>query len=80
MTFTKNGLATDLLWADPDYGLVGWAQSVRGISHNFGADVVKDICKTLNIDLIARAHQVVDDGFQFFRYKSMDTLELLLQV
>jgi len=35
-----SGLLCDLLWADPD-DIAGWAESERGVSFIFGADVVK---------------------------------------
>ncbi|VDM09977.1 unnamed protein product [Wuchereria bancrofti] len=38
----------------------------RGLSYTFGPDVVMETCQKLDIDLIARAHQVVQDGYGFF--------------
>ena len=51
-------LGIDLLWADPDQWTKGWQPSTRGVSFTFGQDVVVDTCSRLDIDLIARAHQV----------------------
>jgi serine/threonine-protein phosphatase PP1 catalytic subunit len=34
------GLLCDLLWADPDKNVNGWAKNDRGVSFTFGADVV----------------------------------------
>lgn len=51
-------LSLDLLWADPDQWAKGWEPNTRGASFVFGAEVVLEMCKTLDIDLVARAHQV----------------------
>lgn len=61
----------DLLWSDPDADTRGFGMSLRGAGYLFGADVVETFSKINNIDLIARAHQLVMEG-----YKSMfdDTL------
>ena len=34
------GLLCDLLWADPDKEVSGWAENDRGVSFTFGSDVV----------------------------------------
>ena len=34
------GLLCDLLWADPEKDVSGWAENDRGVSFTFGADVV----------------------------------------
>ncbi|CAA91326.1 Serine/threonine-protein phosphatase [Caenorhabditis elegans] len=70
----NNSLAMDLLWADPENNMTGWAESSRGVSQIFGADVVKDFTEKMNIDLIARGHQVVQDGYEFFADKRLVTI------
>jgi serine/threonine-protein phosphatase PP1 catalytic subunit len=35
-----SGLLCDLLWADPDKNVSGWAENDRCVSFTFGADVV----------------------------------------
>ncbi|KAL6739886.1 hypothetical protein Aduo_013285 [Ancylostoma duodenale] len=67
-------MGIDLLWADPDQWVKGWQANTRGVSYVFGQDVVLDTCQKLNIDLIARAHQVVQDGYEFFASKKMVTI------
>lgn len=52
------GLMCDLLWSDPEHGVVGWAESARGISFTFGKNVVVKFCQDHNIALIVRGHQV----------------------
>uniref|UniRef100_A0A1I7X123 Serine/threonine-protein phosphatase n=1 Tax=Heterorhabditis bacteriophora TaxID=37862 RepID=A0A1I7X123_HETBA len=67
-------LEMDLLWADPVIGLTGFQANMRGASYGFGADVVAKTCKNLGIDLIVRAHQVVQDGYEFFGGRKLVTI------
>lgn len=67
-------IGIDLLWADPDQWVKGWQANTRGVSYVFGQDVVADLCSRLDIDLVARAHQVVQDGYEFFASKKMVTI------
>lgn len=48
----------DLLWADPDRWVRGFQPNTRGVSYVFGPAVVSEFCQRLNIDMVARAHQV----------------------
>lgn len=57
------GLMCDLLWSDPDTGVNGWAENDRGVSFVFGADVVAAFLEQHDLDLLVRAHQVVEDGY-----------------
>lgn len=61
----ESGFIADLLWADPDGDVTGLAPSERGTSFKFGADVADSFLKQHDFDLICRAHQVVNDGFEF---------------
>jgi hypothetical protein len=36
-----------------------------GVSYVFGTDVISKFLKTHDLDLMARAHQVVEDGYEF---------------
>jgi serine/threonine-protein phosphatase PP1 catalytic subunit len=54
--------------------LQGWAENDRGVSFVFGADVVQDFLERQDLDLIVRAHQVVEDGYQFFAGRRLVTL------
>ncbi|CAJ0931953.1 unnamed protein product, partial [Mesorhabditis belari] len=71
---TNPTLEVDLLWADPVVGQSGFKANIRGASVGFGADVVAAICTELNIDLIARGHQVVQDGYEFFAKRKLVTI------
>ncbi|XP_004510082.1 serine/threonine-protein phosphatase PP1 isozyme 1-like [Cicer arietinum] len=68
------GLLCDLLWADPDSEIRGWGENDRGVSYTFGPDTVTDFLKKHDLDLICRAHQVVEDGYQFFADRQLVTI------
>ena len=44
----------------------GWSHSDRGVSYKFTEKVVHDFCERHDIDLVCRAHQVVEEGYEFF--------------
>lgn len=69
------GLICDLLWSDPKRSQNElWCQNERGISYTFSEEVVTDFVEKFNLDLICRAHQVMDDGFEFFADSHLITL------
>ncbi|KAH6631780.1 Metallo-dependent phosphatase-like protein [Chaetomium tenue] len=57
------GAMCDLLWSDPDE-IDGWGLSPRGAGFLFGADIVKMFNYRNDLSLIARAHQLVMEGFK----------------
>ncbi|KAF7703763.1 Serine/threonine-protein phosphatase PP1 [Cucumispora dikerogammari] len=67
------GLLCDLLWADPE-GLKGWSSNERGVSFTFGKDIVDDFLEKYDLDLICRAHQVVENGYDFFADQRLVTI------
>lgn len=69
-----HGLITDLMWADPDEDIVGWGENDRGVSFTFGGDVVRQFLYKQNLTLVVRAHQVVEDGYQFFQKRKLVTI------
>jgi serine/threonine-protein phosphatase PP1 catalytic subunit len=40
----------------------------------FNEKAVEDVCNKLDIDLISRAHQVVEDGYEFFANRRLVTI------
>ncbi|TFY55363.1 hypothetical protein EVG20_g9347 [Dentipellis fragilis] len=68
------GLLCDLLWSDPDKDIQGWSENDRGVSFTFGPDVVSRFLQKHDMDLICRAHQVVEDGYEFFAKRQLVTL------
>ena len=68
------GILCDLTWADPKRQRNKWADNDRGISYTFNEKALDDFIKKMKIELVVRAHQVVDDGFQFFNNQKMVTV------
>jgi serine/threonine-protein phosphatase PP1 catalytic subunit len=68
------GLICDLLWSDPARECPGWENNERGVSFTFGEDVVQNFLRRHDLDLICRAHQVVEDGYEFFARRQLVTL------
>lgn len=53
----------DLLWSDPD-DVPGWAVLPRGAGFLFGENEVNQFLHTNDVSLIARAHQLVMEGYK----------------
>ncbi|CDS40227.1 Serine/threonine-protein phosphatase PP1-gamma catalytic subunit [Echinococcus granulosus] len=70
----EQGLLCDLLWSDPDKDVSGWGENDRGVSYTFGTDMVAKFLQKHDLDLICRAHQVVEDGYEFFAKRQLVTL------
>lgn len=57
------GAMCDLLWSDPE-DVSGWLVLPRGAGYLFGEQEVKAFSHTNDISLIARAHQLVMEGYK----------------
>lgn len=57
------GAMCDLLWSDPDE-IEGWGLSPRGAGFLFGSDIVKQFNHLNGLSLVARAHQLVMEGYK----------------
>ncbi|XP_058084215.1 serine/threonine-protein phosphatase PP1 isozyme 3-like isoform X3 [Magnolia sinica] len=75
------GLLCDLLWSDPSKDIQGWGMNDRGVSYTFGPDKVSEFLQKHDLDLICRAHQVinyhfnvVEDGYEFFADRQLVTI------
>lgn len=68
------GLLCDLIWSDPDKDIDGWGENDRGVSFTYGEDIVSNFLAKNDLDLIVRAHQVVEDGYEFFARRQLVTL------
>lgn len=68
------GIVCDLLWSDPLRNQTGWGENDRGVSFTFGEDVVGKFLEKHGLDLICRAHQVVEDGYEFFASRRLVTV------
>ena len=68
------GPMADIMWSDPD-DIDGWGISPRGAGYLFGGDVVEKFNHTNNIRVIARAHQLVMEGFKWmFEHRGLVTV------
>uniref|UniRef100_A0A7E4V0Q1 Serine/threonine-protein phosphatase n=1 Tax=Panagrellus redivivus TaxID=6233 RepID=A0A7E4V0Q1_PANRE len=68
------GVLADLTWADPDPLITGYDESPRGAARIFGAEALRNFCRLLSLELVVRAHQVVEDGYEFFGDKMLVTI------
>ncbi|KAF8388222.1 hypothetical protein HHK36_026888 [Tetracentron sinense] len=68
------GLLCDLLWSDPSKDVQGWGMNDRGVSYTFGPDKVTEFLQKHDLDLVCRAHQVVEDGYEFFANRQLVTI------
>ncbi|KAK6162825.1 hypothetical protein DH2020_002666 [Rehmannia glutinosa] len=67
------GPMCDLLWSDPD-DRCGWGISPRGAGYTFGQDISEQFNHTNNLKLIARAHQLVMEGYNWAHEQKVVTI------
>lgn len=67
------GPMCDLLWSDPD-DRGGWGISPRGAGFTFGQDISDQFNHTNGLSLIARAHQLVMEGYSWSHQQSVVTI------
>ncbi|KAL6958001.1 Serine/threonine-protein phosphatase PP2A-2 catalytic subunit [Sarracenia purpurea var. burkii] len=67
------GPMCDLLWSDPD-DRCGWGISPRGAGYTFGQDISEQFNHTNSLNLIARAHQLVMEGFNWGHEQKVVTI------
>jgi len=70
----EEGLLCDILWSDPDSTVNGWGPNDRGVSVTFNEKMIKNFLDKNNLDLICRAHQVVEEGYEFFGNRTLVTV------
>jgi serine/threonine-protein phosphatase 2A catalytic subunit len=63
----------DLLWSDPD-DRCGWGLSPRGAGYTFGQDISELFNHNNGLTLIARAHQLVTEGYNWCHEKNVVTI------
>lgn len=68
------GAMCDLLWSDPEEEQTGWAVSPRGAGWLFGSQAVEAFNKQNNLELIARAHQLVMEGYKYHFEQTLVTV------
>lgn len=57
------GPMCDLLWSDPEE-VNGWGLSPRGAGYLFGGNIVDRFLHENDLQLIARAHQLIMEGYK----------------
>jgi serine/threonine-protein phosphatase 2A catalytic subunit len=67
------GPMCDLLWSDPNES-AGWGVSPRGAGYTFGQDVSEKFNQTNGLTLIARAHQLIMDGYSWSHEQQVVTI------
>jgi len=70
----NSGLLCDILWSDPSPEVDTWGENERGVSYIFSPNVIKKFLEDNSLDLICRAHQVVEDGYEFFADRTLVTV------
>jgi len=60
----QEGPFADLMWSDPE-DIQTWCVSPRGAGYLFGAKVSSQFSHINSLDLICRAHQLVQQGFKY---------------
>ena len=65
MEVPHEGPFSDLMWSDPE-DIDTWAISPRGAGWLFGSKVTTEFNHLNDLDLVARAHQLVMDGFKYW--------------
>ncbi|XP_074374133.1 serine/threonine-protein phosphatase PP1 isozyme 4-like, partial [Apium graveolens] len=68
------GLIYDLFWSDPSNDVKGWGLNDRGVSFTFGPNKMSEFLAKHDLDLVCRAHQVVEDGYEFFAERQLVTI------
>ena len=74
MEVPHEGPFCDLMWSDPT-DIETWQMSMRGAGWLFGGKVTQEFNHINGLELVARAHQLVMDGYQYwFPEKSLVTV------
>ena len=64
----------DLLWSDPPDTALDWEDNERGVSYCFGKAFINEFLARYDVDLICRAHMVVEDGYEFWNDRTLVTV------
>jgi len=57
----QSGPFCDLMWSDPEE-ILTWQVSPRGAGWLFGKDVTHEFCQINQLNLVCRAHQLIQEG------------------
>jgi len=67
------GAFCDLMWSDPD-DIENWGVSPRGAGWLFGGSVTREFNHVNSLSLIARAHQLVQEGYKYMFDEALATV------
>jgi len=67
------GAFCDLMWSDPD-DVENWGVSPRGAGWLFGGSVTREFNHVNSLSLIARAHQLVQEGYKYMFDEALATV------
>ena len=70
----EDGLLSDILWSDPDSTKEDWGPNERGVSFTFNEKTLAKFLEKNDLDLLCRAHQVVEEGYEFFGDRQLVTI------
>lgn len=68
------GPMADVLWSDPSDEVSGWSISRRGAGYNWGQDISEEFNHKNGLKLIARAHQLVMEGYNWCHDRNVVTI------
>lgn len=68
------GAMCDLLWSDPDESTGEWGLSPRGAGYLFGESIVEQFMHINELTMIARAHQLVMEGYKLHFHDKLVTV------
>ena len=72
----EQGMLCDILWSDPNKDIIDdyFGENERGISVTFSKKYLQKFLSDNNLELLCRAHQVVEEGYEFFANKKCVTV------
>jgi diadenosine tetraphosphatase ApaH/serine/threonine PP2A family protein phosphatase len=68
------GAVSDLMWSDPEEVRTEWMQNPRGAGWVFGNLPVREFLQINKLGLVARAHQLVQEGYRFMFTSPLDLM------
>eukprot|EP01059_Diplonema_ambulator_P003937 TRINITY_DN1363_c0_g1_i1.p1 TRINITY_DN1363_c0_g1~~TRINITY_DN1363_c0_g1_i1.p1 ORF type:complete len:329 (+),score=94.19 TRINITY_DN1363_c0_g1_i1:45-989(+) len=75
----NEGEFCDLVWSDPTEDIDSWSVSPRGAGWLFGSTAASQFLYNNKLDLIARAHQLVQNGYKY-HFETDDSLGVVVTV
>jgi serine/threonine-protein phosphatase PP1 catalytic subunit len=58
-------LISDLMWSDPCRQVASWVPNERGCGWLFGINVVEKFLRENGLEVLVRAHEAVEEGYEF---------------